>query len=47
MDTECDRMRQMVDAIGDQVQQEGHKNRERTETVVREIMSDEMLKNGY
>ena len=40
IDTECDRLRQMVDAIGDQVQKEGDQNRERIEQVVREVLRE-------
>ena len=37
MEAECDRMRQMVDALGDQIHIEGVQQRERVEAIVREI----------
>ena len=37
MEAECDRMRQMVDALGDQIHIEGVQQRERVEAIVREV----------
>lgn len=42
MEAECDRMRQMVDALGDQIHLEGVQQRERVETIVREVVSREI-----
>ena len=37
MEAECDRMRQMVDALGDQIHIEGVQQRKRVEAIVREV----------
>ena len=39
---ECDRLRQMMDALGDQIHLEGVQQRNRIETMVREVVIREI-----
>ena len=42
MEAECDRLRQMMDALGDQIHLEGAQQRDRVETIVREVVIREI-----
>jgi hypothetical protein len=42
VEAECDRLRQMMDALGDQIHLEGAQQRDRVETIVREVVIREI-----
>ena len=42
VETECDRLRQMMDSLGDQIHLEGVQQRDRVETIVREVVIREI-----
>ena len=46
MDTECDRLRQMFDAIGDQVHLESNQQKDRIEQAVREVFAAQIQIQG-